>query len=417
MPEPAKSNGGGSGIGKETLAASLNRPGKARMTPPSTATARAACDLIKRAAQELGFERCGIAAAGPIPRADFFRDWLRSGHAGTMDYLHRHADSRVDLRAWLPWAKSVIVVALNYHQKRQSAETPKRQNETSKRRNVETSKSQDHTRETNRLRVSPTSPPRPAIQEITRSPNHQIAKSASARIAMYAWGEDYHVVVREKLEILLDRVRSAIAAPFQARICVDTSAIIERELAAAAGIGWIGKNTLVLHQSLGSCFFLGEIVTDLDLPPDDPLPDHCGNCTRCLDACPTQAFPAAYAMDARRCISYLTIEHRGAIAPELAAKMGDWVFGCDVCQEVCPFNRDAPESAEPRFYPDAEGAAVDLIEVLAWDDATYRAAVKGKATNRAKLEMWKRNAEIVRRNLDSAGSDAPNTPSPPGITP
>ncbi len=377
------------------------------MRPSTTTTARQIAERMKRAALDLGFDRCGIASAGPIPRADFFRRWLLRGHAGTMAYLHRHSDSRVNLRAWLPWARSVIVVALNYNQKRQNVQTPKRRYvESSNRQDAETQKNQESPAGQNK-----------SFDNVTFVPSHEtheITKSSTGRIAMYAWGKDYHVVVRHKLERLLDRMRTDVAAPFQARICVDTSAILERELAAAAGLGWIGKNTLVLHQSLGSFFFLGEIITDLDLPPDEPIPDHCGNCTRCLDACPTHAFPAPYAMDARRCISYLTIEHRGAIEPELAAKMADWVFGCDICQEVCPYNHDAPQSAEPRFEPTAGGPTVDLEEILAWDDAAYRAAVRGRATERAKLHMWKRNAEIVRRNIASAGSIPPEIEHPPG---
>ncbi|MFQ5502279.1 MAG: tRNA epoxyqueuosine(34) reductase QueG, partial [Phycisphaerae bacterium] len=210
--------------------------------------------LVKQAAAELGFERCGIARAGPIPREAALLDWLARGRAGSMAYMHRHPGSRRDVREWLPWARSVIVVALNYH--------------------------------------------RPA----PKKPNDQ----PRGRVAMYAWGEDYHVVLREKLDRLVERLEDVLDGPFQTRVCVDTSAIVERELAAMAGIGWIGKNTLVLHPSLGSFFFLGEIITDLSLEPDAPEPDHCGSCTRCLDACPTGAFPRAYEMDASRCISYLT---------------------------------------------------------------------------------------------------------------
>ena len=220
---------------------------------------------------------------------------------------------------------------------------------------------------------------------------------------MYAWGEDYHVVVREKLDALVARLRERLGAAFQARVCVDTSAIVERELAAAAGIGWIGKNTLVLNQSIGSFFVLGEILTDLSLAPDRPAADHCGTCTRCLDACPTQAFPAAYQMDATRCISYLTIEHRGAIDPTLAVRMGDWVFGCDDCQTVCPFNRRVPETAEPRFRAANLDAARPALETIAnWDAPARRAATRGRATDRAKLGLWQRNAAIAARNAGLA---------------
>ncbi len=218
---------------------------------------------------------------------------------------------------------------------------------------------------------------------------------------MYAWGEDYHVVMREKLEALVARMRAMFGSPFESKVCVDTSAIIERELAAAAGVGWIGKNTMVLHQSLGSFFFLGEIITDLPLAPDAPEPDHCGSCTRCLEACPTGALTAPYVMDARRCISYLTIEHRGDIEPDLAGKMGDWVFGCDECQTVCPYNRKPPQTGETRFIIGPDDAHPVLDDIHTWDKTARRSFVQGKACDRATLQMWKRNADIAQKNQDN----------------
>lgn len=309
--------------------------------------------LVKKAAGELGFERCGIAAAGPIPRGEFFREWLAKGYGGMMEYLGRHVESRIDVRAWLPRARSVIVVALNYRQE---------------------------------------APPRP--DDVLRG-----------RVAMYAWGEDYHIVVREKLEALVARIGQTLDVPFEARICVDTSTIIERELAAQAGIGWIGKNTMVLHQGLGSFFFLGEIVTDLELVPDAPEPDHCGTCTRCIEACPTNAFPRPYVMDARKCISYLTIEHRGDIEPALAERMGEWVFGCDICQDVCPYNHEPRPSGEDRFRGTSVAAWPALSEILECDDRKHAERVRGKATERARPAMWKRNAGISARNSAPAAFD------------
>lgn len=296
---------------------------------------------------EIGFDRCGIAVAGSVAHAAFYRDWLDRGHAGGMSYMQRHVESRIDVRTWLPWARSVIVCALNYYQ-----------------------------------------PPPLVAAGPCRG-------GSRGKVARYAWGEDYHAVVREKLEALLRDLRGAVGGPVEARVCVDTSAIIERALAAAAGIGWIGKNTMVLHESLGSYFVLGEIVTDLDLRPNEPIPNRCGTCTRCLDACPTQALPQPFVMDARRCISYLTIEHRGEIAPELAAAMGGWVFGCDVCQEVCPYNRHPPPSREPRFQARGDRAEPLLDDVLAWDETAYRLFVDGSACDRARLEDWQRSARIA----------------------
>jgi epoxyqueuosine reductase len=320
-------------------------------------TPRERSDLIKRLAADAGFECCGIAAAGPHPRGDFLRNWLSSGQAGTMGYLHRHVESRIDVRAWMPAARSVIVTALVYRQ------------------------------------------PDPEGQAHPPDSSGPVPPHAG-RVAMYAWGEDYHTVIRDKLQWIVDRLNKNLgdATAFEARICVDTSAVTERELAAAAGIGWIGKNTLVLHHELGSYFFLGAIITDLELAADAPEADHCGTCTRCLEACPTQAFPQPYTMDARRCISYLTIEHRGEIEPDLAQKMGDWVFGCDICQEVCPFNQKSPFTREPRLSARPGAARMNLDEIEGWDEQALRDRTAGNAMDRARLHMWKRNARIVREN-------------------
>ncbi|MCK6484993.1 MAG: tRNA epoxyqueuosine(34) reductase QueG [Phycisphaerae bacterium] len=309
-------------------------------------------DRIKSLAAAAGFERCGIARLGPLARGDYFLDWLRDGMAGTMGYLHRRRESRLDPSKLLPGARSAVVVALNYFQ-----------------------------------RVADTLDPT----------DHD--DQPHGRVAMYAWGDDYHAVLHERLENFVRRIRAVLPDAFEAKVCVDTSAIVERELAAAAGIGWIGKNTLVLHQDLGSYFFLGEILTTLDLAPDATPADRCGTCTRCLDACPTQAFPGPYRMDARRCISYLTIEHRGEIPAELHAAIGDWVFGCDVCQQVCPYNRDAPTTREPRFAPRPPGPRPRLGDILAWDEATYARNVNDSATDRATLNMWRRNAAIAAKNV------------------
>ncbi len=300
--------------------------------------------LVKQIAASLGFDRCGIAPAEPIGRADYLAQWLRLGRAGSMDYLHRHFNLRSDPAQILPNARSVIAVALNYHQ------------------------------------PQPSTPP---------------DDGPRGRVAMYAWGDDYHDVLREKLRLLVDGLHTLVAEPFETRICVDTAPILERELAARAGIGWIGKNTMVLHQELGSFFFLGVIVTTLDLPPDEPLNDHCGSCTACLDACPTKAFPKAYEMDASRCISYLTIEHRGDISRPFQEMMGDWVFGCDVCQQVCPFNRDAPTTREPRFAIHPPGPDPRLHELASWTAEDYRHHLRGSAMTRATLAMLHRNATIA----------------------
>ncbi len=316
--------------------------------------------VVKALAVSLGFERCGIAPAAPIGRSDYLAAWLSAGRAGSMEYLHRYFNSRADPAELLPGAKSAIVAALVYKQ-----------------------------------------PP----------PAEARDAQAHGRVAMYAWGDDYHDVIRAKLRQLEDKLREAIAEPFETRVCVDTAPVVERELAAAAGIGWIGKNTMVLHQDLGSYFFLGAVVTTLELEPDAPVQDHCGTCTACLEACPTQAFPVAYEMDASRCISYLTIEHRGDISRPFQEMMGDWIFGCDVCQDVCPFNRHAPTTREPRFAVRSPGPTSDLEAVLAWSPEDYRAAVRGSAMTRAKLDMFQRNARIALTNIEVVASDVQETPN------
>lgn len=280
-----------------------------------------------------------------------------------MTYLHRNQSIRRNPAELLPGAKSAIVVALLYHQ-------------------------------------SENQPAKPTDIGSTDD-------GVSGRVAMYAWGKDYHDVLRNKLRLLAALLRSEFGDDFDSRICVDTAPIIERELAESCGIGWIGKNTLVLNQQLGSYFFLGEVFTTLDMEPDSLTTDHCGSCTACLDACPTRAFPAPYEMDASRCISYLTIEHREEIDPNLQAKMGDWVFGCDVCQEVCPFNRKAPTTREAEFIGEADQSRISLAELTQWTADGYRHRLRDSAMRRASLPMLQRNAEIVRRNIENRSADHP----------
>lgn len=298
---------------------------------------------IKEMAGSVGFDLAGVARAGPIRRQGEFWNWLATGFAGTMSYLRRNVGPRVDVSSLLGGAKSVIVVAHNYHQ---------------------------------------------PIPEVP-------GDAPRGRVAMYAWGNDYHKVVKKKLRQLIDRMREEFEEDFEARPCVDTAPVIEREWAAMAGIGWIGKNTLVVNRELGSYFFLGLIVTTLELAYDQPVTDHCGSCTRCLDACPMDAFPVPYQMDASQCISYLTIEHREEIAESFHKRMGGWVFGCDVCQQVCPHNQSAPVTTEPRYAIRPPGPFPLLEELANWDEEQYRAVLRGSAIKRAKLDMLRRNARIA----------------------
>ncbi len=310
--------------------------------------------LVKSLARDIGFDRVGVTTAQPVNRVRYLRDWLADGRAGTMNYLHRNNHLREDPGQLFPSAKSVIVAAVNYHQ--------------------------------------PCDEP-PAG-----------ASDPRGRVAMYAWGRDYHIVVKDMLKELITRMHDAIDEEFRARPCVDTVPILERELAERAGVGWIGKNTLVLHEDLGSYFFLGEIVTSLELEPDAPVTDHCGSCTACLDACPTDAFPAPYEMDASRCISYLTIEHRTDITDEFHGQIGDWIFGCDICQQVCPFNRRAPMSTV--FTQEGMDPMPRLRDVLEWDEQTHAEQTRDSATNRATLDMFHRNAAIALNNA-ARQSDEP----------
>ncbi len=313
---------------------------------------------VKDLAANTGFDRCGIARAEPVRHHAYLRTWLESERSGSMDYLRKHFKQRLNPSALLEGAKSIVVVALLYHHARG---------------------------------VPPRRPDDP--------PGHR------GRVAMYTWGDDYHRVVKMKLQAMVDQMRAELAEPFEARACVDTAPLSERELAAAAGIGWIGKNTMVLDSRLGSYFFLGALVTTLELTPDEPVPDRCGTCTACLEACPTNALPAPYQMDASRCISYLTIEHRGGISQALQSLMGDWLFGCDVCQQVCPYNRHAPETREPGFAIRCPGPAPLLDDVLSWSIDDYREQLRGSAMKRAKLEMLQRNARIAKSNATPLRSD------------
>src|SRR5439155_3638452 len=212
--------------------------------------------------------------------------------------------------------------------------------------------------------------------------------------------QDYHEHMKEKLYKLADWTRDA-APGARARCGVDTAPIMEKELAARAGVGWIGKNTCVINPQIGSWILLGEIITTLELPADEPAVDHCGTCTRCIDACPTQAITGPYQLDARKCISYLTIEHRGEIEANLKPQISDWLYGCDICQDVCPHNSKAPVTTNPALQPRFGSGTLDVRAVLGWDEAAYRANLRHSAMRRVKLPVLKRNAQIVAGNANS----------------
>ena len=297
--------------------------------------------VVKARARELGFDRVAIGPAEPPEHGDALEAWLDAGYAGTMDYLDRGRAERLDPVRLLPGCRSVVAVAMSYNPG---------------------SSSDDDWRPVSR----------------------------------YARGLDYHDVIRPRLVELAEFIRSAAGGRIASRAAVDTSAVLERDLAARAGLGWIGKNTNLLTPSLGSYFFIGIVLTTAELPFDQAEPDRCGTCTACLDACPTRAFVAPYVLDARRCISYLTIEHRGDIADELAGQIGEWLFGCDVCQEVCPWNRKAEPGHEPALGPSGSlGALETLLEL---DPQAFRARFRGSAITRTRRAGLLRNAAIVLAN-------------------
>ncbi len=303
--------------------------------------------LVHALAREIGLDRIGVTRPRPSRFAAYYRDWLAGGQHGTMGYLARNRHLREQPARILAGCRSVICAAMSYRR-----EDP------------------------------PPADGRPR-----------------GVVARYARGRDYHRVLRSRLAALLERLRAEVNEPFEARVFVDTGPVFERELAAAAGIGWIGKNTLVLHERLGSYLVLGVVFTTLEMEPDAPASDHCGSCRRCLDACPTQAFPQPYQMDASRCISYLTIEHRGEIDPRFHAAIGSWVFGCDICQEVCPFNRKAPPGRDPELMAASATPYPDLLAWATLRSGAYRRLTRDSALRRATRPMLRRNAAIALKNL------------------
>ena len=335
---------------------------------------RADTTWIVEQAKGAGFDLCGMVRAEKFPELENTPDWLARGYAGEMKYLF---DSRrEDPRSAMPGVRSVIVCLLNYNTGHPLSTDTK-----------------------------------------TSFPKDE----RKGWVSRYGWGDDYHDVLLERLEALIALLRERFVEPFEARAYVDTGPIQERVAAKYAGLGWLGKNTLLLNQTLGSYFFLGVILTTLDLQPtldagELPPPDLCGSCRRCLDACPTQAFVEPYVMDARKCISYLTIELRGGIPEELREPMGDHVFGCDICQDVCPWNRRASTSTlaefQPRAFPSSEKDGSEawpdhqsdslffprLERLLALNEDDFREMFRGSPVKRAKWRGLVRNACIAAGN-------------------
>ena len=314
-------------------------------------------DIVRRLALECGFELAGVAAAIPVPEAAYFHQWVGSGYAGEMKYLtDRRAAVRDDPRNLLPSAKSIICVGKLYNG------------------------------------------PEPY--------SNRFSSGDLAWISRYAWGEDYHDVLRRGLEDLVERLRHYTPEPFEWKVCVDTAPLLERAYAQRAGLGWIAKNTCLINQQIGSWFFLGELLVSLPLDSGAPPPDLCGSCTRCIDACPTSAIVPAgassgpeWAIDSRLCIAYYTIELRGPIPSEFRGHMGHHLFGCDICQDVCPWNSRAPVTSEPAFGP--RHFAPDLAKMAQISEEEFREIFRRSPIKRARYSGFLRNVAVAMGNQRS----------------
>jgi epoxyqueuosine reductase len=321
---------------------------------------RISSELVRALARDCGFELAGVTPAEAIPEADSYQAWVARGYAGEMAYLtDRRALVRNDPRNLLASARSIICVGKLYNSPLPNAA--------------------------------------------------QLGDSERAWISRYAWGEDYHEVLRRGLSQLAEKLREQAGVAFESKVCVDTAPLLERAYARRAGLGWIGKNTCLINQPAGSWFFLGELLVSLAIEPDRPPPDRCGTCTRCIEVCPTQAIvpvdDAAYAIDSRLCISYFTIELRGPVAAESRAGVGSHVFGCDICQDVCPWNRRAPVTAEQAFQ--AAHFAPPLEKLAAISEDEFRAMFAASPIRRARYTGFLRNVAIAMGNARSERFRAP----------
>jgi len=302
-------------------------------------------EQLKRRGAELGFNVVGIAPAVSPPGFHPLLEWIDRGYAADMSWIERRTNAYEHPDGVLAGTRSVIVAAMNYH--------------------------------------------------------NQEPLPNTARIARYAWsGQDYHDVQRQRLKQLADSLHTMMPES-QTRVIVDTAPLLERDFARMAGIGWFGKNTMLIRRDIGSWFFLGAILTTAELDYDKPYKhDYCGTCTRCLDACPTDAFPEPHVLDANRCISYHTIENRhGEVPAELAADFGSWVFGCDICQEVCPWNRFAPTESDPAFRPRADLRSMTPKDLLDLSEDEFLSQFQGTPLERTGYEAMRRNAQTALRNL------------------
>lgn len=304
---------------------------------------------IQAHANELGFELVGVTPAGHSETIARYREWIENGYAGKMHYLEKHLSLKTDVRQLLAEAKSVISLAMNYYT---------------------------------------LDPPKALAQDPGRG-----------QISRYAWGDDYHELIRERLLELVTFIKQTAESELKTRVCVDTAPIIEREYAQKAGIGWIGKNTNLIHWRSGSWYFLAEVLVNIVLESDTPeLRGSCGTCTRCIEACPTDAIVEPNLLDSRLCISYLTIELKESIPKALRPEIGNWIFGCDICQEVCPWNSKAVSTTEPGFQPRDGNFAPKLLSLVGMTQEEFSRRFKGSPIKRAKRRGFLRNVLVAIGN-------------------
>lgn len=305
---------------------------------------------IKSIAAELGFSFCGIAKAEFLKEeAPRLEEWLTRGYQGTMSYLENHFDKRLDPTLLVPGAKSVVSLAYNYF------------------------------------------------------PERDLAAEGEYKISKYAYGADYHVVIKDKLIEFLQRIRSEIGE-VAGRAFVDSAPVHERAWASKSGLGWVGKNSLLLNRSMGSFFFLAELIIDLPLEYDGPVKDYCGTCTACMDACPTNAIAEPYVVDGSKCISYFTIELKEAIPAEVTGKFENWIFGCDICQDVCPWNRFSKPHHEKKFEPHPDLAQMKVADWHEITEEVFEKLFKKSAVKRTKLKGLKRNIEFVKTQRSTSAN-------------
>ncbi len=324
--------------------------------PPLNATELA--KTIKQWGKNLGFQQIGIADTGLAEAESHLQAWLAAGFHGEMDYMRRHGSKRSQPEELVPGTLRIISARLDY------------------------------------------------LPENREAMRERLDTPLDAYISRYALGRDYHKLMRSRLQKLAGRIEAAIG-PFGYRVFSDSAPVLEKALAAKAGLGWIGKHSNLINREAGSWFFLGEIYTDLALPIDLPVKDNCGTCCACLDICPTQAIIAPYRVDARRCISYLTIELHGTIPEEFRAALGNRIYGCDDCQLVCPWNRFARQTQETDFLPRHGLASAQLIELFYWDEETFLRRTEGSAIRRIGHERWLRNLAVALGNAQASPAVGP----------